>query len=320
MPNVDQKSERFRIPDTLVEWPWQREINPLYEEVKAESSAWVESFHAFDGKTQKAFNACDFKRLRTCADVMNFAFAFDAYSDAEDENGVQAQRDIIMDALRNPNKPRPSGECLLGEMARQMWARAIQTASHHAQVRFVETMDVYTTAVVQEAEDRRLGKIRGIEDYLTVRRGTAGAYPFFALLELDTDIDENLLNHEAVLELERLAVDFIILGNDMVSYIVERDTGHRVHNIVTNVMHEMHSDIHGAMHWIEMRHASLVERYMKTMKRVPLAGPELERYVWGVGNWVRAIDCWYFESERYFGKHGLQIQKERWVDLHFCRE
>ncbi|THH07387.1 hypothetical protein EW146_g9336, partial [Bondarzewia mesenterica] len=134
--------DRFHLPDVLAHWPWVRSINPLYEEVRDESAAWVESFKLFSEKAQKAFNRCDFSllaalgypdfdkdRLRTCADVMNFFFIFDAFSDVEDEVGVRAQRDIIMDALKNPHKPRPEGESILGEITRQMWARALPTAT-----------------------------------------------------------------------------------------------------------------------------------------------------------------------------------------------
>lgn len=53
------------------------------------------------------------------SDILNFIFVFDDYSDLEDEHGVRAQHDVIMDALRNPDGPRPAGESLLGEMARQ---------------------------------------------------------------------------------------------------------------------------------------------------------------------------------------------------------
>jgi hypothetical protein len=42
---------------------------------------------------------------------------------------------------------------------------------------------------------------------------------------------------------------------------------------------------------------------------------ELARYVDGLGNWVRASGQWGFESERYFGKKGPEIEKNRWVRL-----
>lgn len=53
----------IRIPDTLVNWPWPRTASPYYEQCKAESTAWFESFKAFSPKAQKAFNRCDFSRL-----------------------------------------------------------------------------------------------------------------------------------------------------------------------------------------------------------------------------------------------------------------
>lgn len=42
---------------------------------------------------------------------------------------------------------------------------------------------------------------------------------------------------------------------------------------------------------------------------------DVARYVDGLGNWVRANDQWNFESERYLGKRGPEISKDRWVTL-----
>ena len=47
------------IPDMLAGWPWQRRINPLAEEVSAESSAWLRSFSPFTAKSQHAFDKFD---------------------------------------------------------------------------------------------------------------------------------------------------------------------------------------------------------------------------------------------------------------------
>lgn len=48
------------LPDTMVNWPWPRAINPHYEEVKAASNAWFEGFKPFTPESQMAFNKCDF--------------------------------------------------------------------------------------------------------------------------------------------------------------------------------------------------------------------------------------------------------------------
>lgn len=60
----------FRLPDTLATWPWPRRVNPHYAEVKAASAAWLESFHAFSPKAQKAFNVCDFSELSVISLVL----------------------------------------------------------------------------------------------------------------------------------------------------------------------------------------------------------------------------------------------------------
>ena len=42
---------------------------------------------------------------------------------------------------------------------------------------------------------------------------------------------------------------------------------------------------------------------------------DIVKYVDGLGSWVRANDQWNFEGERYFGKRGPEIFKNRWVTL-----
>jgi Delta6-protoilludene synthase len=58
-------------------------------------------------------------RTRSSCDLMHIYFVFDEYSDAAHEDDVQVMANIVMDALRNPHKPRPEGEWVGGEMARQ---------------------------------------------------------------------------------------------------------------------------------------------------------------------------------------------------------
>ena len=54
------ESTLLRLPNTLEDWPWPRVINPLYEEVKKESDAWFQSFKALSGRSQYAFDKCNF--------------------------------------------------------------------------------------------------------------------------------------------------------------------------------------------------------------------------------------------------------------------
>jgi hypothetical protein len=49
---------------------------------------------------------------------MNLFFLFDDYTDVENEAATKEMADIVQDALRDPHKIRPEGECILGEIAR----------------------------------------------------------------------------------------------------------------------------------------------------------------------------------------------------------
>lgn len=52
--------QTFSLPVILAKWPWSRTLSEHYNEAKAESSAWIESFDPFTKKGLKAFHKCDF--------------------------------------------------------------------------------------------------------------------------------------------------------------------------------------------------------------------------------------------------------------------
>lgn len=63
----DHTPSYLPIPDMLAGWPWQRRINPLYEEVSAEGNAWLRSFSPFTAKSQHALERCDLGLLASLA-------------------------------------------------------------------------------------------------------------------------------------------------------------------------------------------------------------------------------------------------------------
>ena len=105
----------------------------------------------------------------------------------------------------------------------------------------------------------------------------------------------------------------------MISYNIEQARGDN-HNIVTIVMHHNKTDIQGAMDWVYQYHKEVQAEFMDIYEnKIPKFGEpvdtELAQYVDGIGNWVRANVGWSYESGRYFGKKGKEIQKTRWVTL-----
>lgn len=320
------------LPDTMIHWPWLRAINPHFEDVKAEVGASFRDFKALSPESQEAFDKCDFARLvalaypnaprehvRIGCDLMNLFFLLEEYTDNENGAVTKDLVDLVIDALHNPHKMRPEGECVLGEIARQFWARAIKTASLSSQRHFLETFTAYLHAVVVEALDREQGHRRSIDDYLKLRRLTIGATPSFAICEMGMDLPDEAFYHPTVVELVECSTDMIIIGNDMVSYNKEQAVGNEGHNLISTIMLELGLDIGGAIAWAAHYHAELQKRFIDGLAKVPSWGASVDvlvkEYLDGIAIWPRADTCWSYEGQRYFGTRGPEIQKTRLVPL-----
>jgi len=335
-PQITTPKVYFQLPDLLEDWPYKRIINQHFHDVAAVSADWIDDFNAFSFKRRVAFRKANFgliaslayphassAHLRTGCDLMNTFFAFDDISDDQCAADVRKEVEIIMDALRNPNKPRPEGESVLGEIHRCFWSLACKTASATAKRRFLLHYEEYAEAVVQQAEDRDKCHIRSISEYLDLRRRTIGAKPSFDLLLLPLDLPDHILDHPVITELMFLSVDMIILANDVYSYNVEQSRGDDGHNMVAVAMKERSLSVQGAMDYIGEETYKLASRFVTLSKQLPTFGVDgdskvshaVEQYVWGLGNWVTANIEWSFESERYFGTHGLEIMKHLKVEL-----
>ncbi|KAI0066268.1 terpenoid synthase [Artomyces pyxidatus] len=325
-------TSQLRLPEPLVHWPWKRQMNAHYDEVKAESDAWVHGFHVFSPKAQRAFDKGNFallaaltwplhdkEALRIGCDLNVLLFVIDDFTDRVDGDGVQTYVNMVMDAMRNPHKPRPAGESVIGEIARQFWVRAIKRASTSSQSRFLRAFNEYMTALVDEATDRFDDNVRSIDAYLALRRRTGGPYTCFFVTELGADFPDEVIFHPPVARLTQIAAEAIVTINDLYSYNIEQSAGHQNHNLVTAVMQELHCDMGQAVDWIAEYHKGLLSQFIEGRDKLPRFGEktdeDLARYVEGLAHWIRGSDCWSFEGKRYFGDKGPEIQKHRIVDL-----
>ena len=67
--------------------------------------------------------------------------------------------------------------------------------------------------MIDEASDRTRGHVRGIADFLALRRLTAGAYASLFSVELGLDIPDEVMGHPALEALRSLAADSTVLTN-----------------------------------------------------------------------------------------------------------
>ena len=198
-------------------------------------------------------------------------------------------------------------------------------------------MDEYLEGVVQESIDKKDRRILDIKSYIDARRRTSGVKPSFSIFELGLDIPDEVMSHPAIQEMVLAAVDLValcnvgdihVMGNggsdaialkDIFSYNLEQLRGDDLHNIITCVMNEYHTDVNGAMLWVEDYLLQVADRFHAAMAALPQweepLDSQVKAYCDGLGQWVRALDDWSFEGERYFGKKGAEIKETRWMLL-----
>lgn len=327
-------SSTFSLPDILAAWPWPRQLNRRYAEAKAASDAWITTFGAFSPKVQQVFTKCDFSllaslaypmasapQLRAACDMMQLCWVFDEYSDREGEDAIRYMAAAIMKGIRHPDIQQNS---ILGEIARQFGGRAATVLSPTNLERFIQSFQDYTNAIVQRAHDRDHALVRDVDEYFRIRRETIGMRPAFAFLMFDTSVPDDVMNHPTLRRLHTLACDMVILGNDLFSYNKEQANGTDGHNILTIVRVQRGWSLQRALQWLETTHENMVRDFLATKTEVPSFGSTndaaVRQFIDGIANWVRGNEAWSFESPRYFGEGGLEIQKHRRVELFAKRQ
>nr|GAT56737.1 predicted protein [Mycena chlorophos] len=241
-------------------------------------------------------------------------------SDKMDAEGVQQWVNIIMDAFQTPNLPRPGDEPIIGEIICSFWSNAMTVISPNAQIRFIKEFEIFLKAVVEQAQEREsVVIVSDVDAYMKLRRNTLGAKPAFALLEMNINVPDTLYDHPLLVNLRNLAVDMILLANDLYSFNVEQSKGDD-HNIITHLVLHGHLTVQDAINHVAMKHSHLAKEFLEVAHAIPeFDTPEPEemvrRLVDGLGNWIQANECWSFETWRYFQDDGLRVQKERSVSL-----
>jgi Delta6-protoilludene synthase len=104
----------------------------------------------------------------------------------------------------------------------------------------------------------------------------------------------------------------------MYSYNVEQARGDS-HNIIAVVMKEKGVDLDGALTWVAASYEEVLSRFQAQHRMLPSWGPAIDavvnEFVERLCFWIRGHDSWSFESERYFGTEGAEIQRLRLMTL-----
>jgi hypothetical protein len=84
-------------------------------------------------------------------------------------------------------------------------------------------------------------------------------------------------------------------------------------------MNEKGIDLDAALNWVAEYHGRILSEFRVQYQVLPFWDPVIDlrvrTYVERLAYFVRGIDCWAFETERYFGTKGREIQERRIVGL-----
>jgi len=138
-------------------------------------------------------------------------------------------------------------------------------------------------------------------------------------MEMDLDIPDEVMTHPSLETIRSMAAESLVLANDLYSYNIEQAAGHGGHNIITVVMNEKGVDLDGALDWVAEYHERVLSQFQAQFRSLPSWGPTIDSkvktYVERLAYFIRGIDCWAFETERYFGTQGREVQNKRVVCL-----
>ncbi|THH00478.1 hypothetical protein EW026_g2048 [Hermanssonia centrifuga] len=322
---------KIQIPDLVSHCDFPLKNNRHRKQATVECKQWLfrggnlsqkkrDAFHGLKAGllTAMCYPQAAYPQLRVCCDFMNWLFHLDNISDDMNDRGTSKTGVDIMNVLWCPDTHVPTTR--VGKMTRDFWKRIIPTATPGMQQRFRETLDFFFQAITQQAKDREAGVVPDLESYITVRRDTSSCKPCWALIEYanNLDIPDEVMESDIIRNLGEAANDLVTWSNDIFSYNVEQSKGD-THNMIVVVMKQEGLDLQSAVDFVGELCQGSIDRFVHDRANLPSWGPEIDRqvaiYVDGLADWIVGSLHWSFESERYFGKTGLEIKKNRTVNL-----
>ncbi|PCH35247.1 terpenoid synthase [Wolfiporia cocos MD-104 SS10] len=319
------------IPDLVSHCTIPVRCNRHWKQASVESKRWLfnggnlsqrkrDAFHGLKAGylTSMCYPLAGYPQLRVCCDFMNYLFHLDNISDEMNDEGTMGTAAQVLNVLYHPQSSRPNSR--VGKMTKDYWRRLVATGSPGAQQRFIETFDMFFQAVTQQAVDRANGVVPDLESYIAIRRDTSGCKPCWALIEYANNLDLpwEVMDHPVIRGLGEAANDLVTWSNDVFSYNVEQSKGD-THNMIVVVMRQEGLDLQAAVDFVGDLCKQSIDRFHLLRENLPSWGSELdaqvEIYVDGLADWITGSLKWSFESERYFGKTGLEVKRTRTVTL-----
>ncbi|KAF2761567.1 terpenoid synthase [Pseudovirgaria hyperparasitica] len=334
-PIAGENIERItiRMPELFVSFLKDAPLlNAEYTEVKYEAEEAITRECSLSTRVSKAIMKCDWAylaaivahnadrdRYRTLCDWGNWVFPFDDLFDDGELRADYESAKTTMDQLLGPFVENVS---MCGRQVAQrpsllrfhdgLVHRIQGAASKGAYARYLKGMVDYCNGTLEQVQKVQDDNVPAIEEFLAMRRRSVCVSALFALIEYvhNLDIPDYVFENAAIREIEEAGIDIILMHNDLLSYYKEESE--RVpHNLVA-VARMSGMTGQEAVSFIG---SSIDKRYSdlrKAASLVPLWGTpvtaEVEKYIQGIRNVIKANLYWSFGSHRYLSEE----QKKRW--------
>ncbi|PWY75125.1 pentalenene synthase [Aspergillus heteromorphus CBS 117.55] len=322
----------IRLPEMFVLFlSGEPTVNPHYESVRKVSEEWLVRECSFNEKAQRRLHKTDFayfcaiavpdaepEELRTVFDWGNWVFPFDDLFDngclKDDPHRAEALIDSLKAGMVDQGEYMPvSADHPLVQIHNSVWHRIAKASSVGIRRRFATTMRDYCTGCIAQVRKCSEGKLPSLEEMLSLRRQSAGVSPLFSLVEYahKLELPDCVFECKSIREIERIGIDLVLIQNDILSYCKEEKEGVR-HNMVAICRHN------GMPAQMAFNHigSMLAERYRDwylALAALPTWGEpvdaDVQKYIRGVQNVVRANLHWSFRSGRYFGPANDKVRR-----------
>ncbi|KAK2793799.1 hypothetical protein FQN51_001017 [Onygenales sp. PD_10] len=265
---------------------------------------------------------------QTICDYFHWIFDFDDMFDdgrlSKDPEGARRELDKLVAILSSETAVTKADG--LRYVFQSIWKRIVQSSTKGAQERFAKYTRDYCDAIARQvAEGQQQLNNSSIEDYIKIRSESLGARPFFPLIEYSQflDLPDEIFEHPAIKEIEAVAVEILVLHNDLLSYQKEYSTSPTSPNIITLYRHpNPHQTLppltqQQAYNSIDDLLRARYKRWYIAHANLPVLGEkvdeQVQRYVGGCADVVRSNLYWSFWTERYFGKEKEEVRRTRRV-------
>ncbi|CAM3349769.1 hypothetical protein KIPE111705_03925 [Kibdelosporangium persicum] len=292
-------------------------INPAVDEVECRAVAWIDHIGLYrSGRDRTRIlgtNSAEFyarfaptagsEGLLVAALWVYWGFAFDdACCDSgplsADPSAFLAMAGQLQRSMTSSVVPTEPFAKALHDIMTRMRAFATPTQVR----RFMDAHRHWLYSVAWQIGNQAQGHMPALDEYLTMRLGSAGGPPTIALLEIanNQEVPAREMDSPAVQALTEMTQLVAALDNDLHSYRKEVQEAHTDQNIVNVLMHQERSSAAEAIRrGVEIRDRIMV-RFLRLRERVLAgAGPELNRYLTDLCHAIRGNIDWAARVPRY---------------------